>query len=110
MQAHHIISIENASVGMALAKDLLDRQGNILLPVKAVLTASMIAALMRHHIDEITVLADAADSDAPEPQFNLATKLARIDHLFRTHENEAINMQLKNYIINYFTANHHGQD
>ena len=112
MDTQHLITLDHAGAGMILAKDLLDSRGNILVPAKAVLTENLIASLRRHHVEEIAVLAEAADADLPEPaeQFDLAEKLARIDAMFQPHEDEAINMQLKNYVINFFTASHHGKN
>ena len=106
------IALDQATVGMTLSKDLTDSRGNILLPCNAVLTEKMINVLTRHNISEISVIADkeSGASDEATEQLKLQEKMARIELLFKTHEHEAINLQLKNYIINFNTASHHGKN
>ena len=48
---------------MVLSDVLLDRQGQVLLPQGAVLTATMIALLPRHGIDRLPVLRSISEGE-----------------------------------------------
>ena len=79
----------------------------MLLPGGAVLTEAMISSLKRHQVNEISVLKNDG-SDLIEEERNNALKLEqaiqRVDQLFKTHEHEMLNLQLKNYIIHFLTS------
>ena len=79
---YHHLALADVRPGMVLSDVLLDRQGQVLLPQGAILTASIIALLPRHGIDRLAVLRSAADSPAA-PTIDEAVVTARLNHLFR---------------------------
>jgi hypothetical protein len=78
--AYQHLALTEVKPGMILSDELLDQQGNVLLPKGAVLTANTIALLPSHGIDMLAVLrADAAT--VPDP----GVIEQRQAHLFRHH-------------------------
>ncbi len=78
----HHLALADVRPGMVLSDELLDKQGQTLLPEGAVLTASIIALLPRHGIDRLAVL--RADGEvAAAPTVDEAAITARLAHLFR---------------------------
>ena len=77
--AHQLVSLETATAGMILSDDILDPQGQVLLPHGTVLTATTIAALGRHDV----ALLPIAVSGAPAAVIDEAAVTARLDYLFR---------------------------
>ena len=81
------LALADVRPGMVLSDGLLDRQGQMLLPQGAVLTAPIIALLPRHGIEALTVLrhtnisAGGADSAEAAPDYAMLAQ--RLDHLFR---------------------------
>ncbi len=82
--AFHHLALADVRPGMVLSDVLLDRQGQVLLPQGAVLTAALIALLPRHGIEALAVLHGGADSVPPAPDH--AALLQRLAHLFRGHD------------------------
>jgi len=105
MKPHHIIPLDSATAGMTLSDNLSGSRGEVLLPAGAVLTAGMIASLKRHQVNEISVLKDV---DLAEEEQNNRLKLEksieRVNTIFKAHEHEMLNRQLKNYVIHYLTS------
>lgn len=81
--AYMLTDLKAAQPGMVLAEDLLDRQGQMLLPKGVVLSAGMLASLARHDIAMLPIAAGA-----PAPARDPAAIQARVDHLFRKHDRE----------------------
>lgn len=79
--AYQHIALADVRPGMVLSDVLLDRQGQVLLPQGAILTAAIIALLPRHGVDMLAVVPSDAASAAPEPDH--AALQARLAHLFR---------------------------
>ncbi|MES2298933.1 MAG: hypothetical protein V4582_17945 [Pseudomonadota bacterium] len=80
---HQHLPVAEVKPGMVLFDVLLDKQGQVLLPEGAVLTASMIALLPRHGIETLAVVSGPADT---APAAVAATQSAfqeRLDYLFR---------------------------
>lgn len=78
------LALAEVKPGMILSDVLLDRQGQVLLPQGAVLTAATIALLPRHGIVTLAVLREA---DAPGPQGpDAAAVQQRLARLFRKNE------------------------
>lgn len=78
---YHHLALADVRAGMVLSDVLLDRQGQVLLPQGAILTAAIIALLPRHGIDRIAVL---NDGDMPAaPVIDEAAVTARLAQLFR---------------------------
>jgi hypothetical protein len=78
--AYQHIALADVKPGMVLSDVLLDRQGQVLLPQGAILTARIIALLPRHAVEVLAVLREGGDS-APRP--DPAVLQARLAHLFR---------------------------
>jgi hypothetical protein len=79
--AYQLIQLAQATPGMVLSDELLDRQGQMLLPQGAVLTEAMLASLGRHGVAAVPVV--AANS---APPLDPVAVQARLDHVFRRHE------------------------
>jgi hypothetical protein len=82
--AYQHLALSEVKPGMVLSDELLDQQGQILLPKGAVLNERTIALLPRHGIEMLAVLCDDPPS-APPQQQDPAIVEARMAHLFRKH-------------------------
>ncbi|WP_426114885.1 hypothetical protein [Massilia sp. PWRC2] len=78
----HHLALADVLPGMVLSDVLLDRQGQVLLPEGAVLTAAIIALLPRHGIDRLAVLKTEQELP-PAVVIDEAAVTARLRHLFR---------------------------
>lgn len=99
--AHQHLPLTDVKPGMVLSDELLDRQGHVLLPKGAVLTAQIIALLPGHGIGILAVLCEDVAATAPDP----ALIQARLDKLFRkndpdNHDDWATGI-LRSYILDY---------
>lgn len=81
------IRLEDAQVGMELARDLVDRHGTVLLQRGSILNASMLAALARRGVERLRVAGEADDKLALEAE--RARLEARLAHLFRHQDGAA---------------------
>jgi hypothetical protein len=79
------IPLADARPGMVLADVVRDERGNILLSQGMVLTETLLAALARHAILTLAIL--AAEQDGPPPVDAEAVQ-ARLDQLFRNNERD----------------------
>ncbi len=82
--AYQHLALSQVAPGMILSDELLDQQGQVLLPKGAVLTASTIALLPGHGITMLAVLRPAGEGAAqalPDP----GAVARRLDTLFRKH-------------------------
>lgn len=77
--AHQMVSLEDASPGMALSDAILDHQGQVLLAQGTVLTAPMIVSLGRHDVAMLPIAISASETPAP----NLEAVAARVAYIFR---------------------------
>ena len=83
--AYQHLALAQVKPGMILSDVLLDRQGQVLLPAGAVLTAKMLALLPGHGIDVLAVLREAGAEDAaPVPDPTVVEQ--RLNHLFRKND------------------------
>lgn len=80
--AYQHLALAAVKPGMVLSDELLDKQGQVLLPKGAVLTERTIALLPSHDIDMGAVVCDAA----PAAPIDSAAVSARIDHVFRKND------------------------
>ena len=71
--------------GMILSDELLDKQGQVLLPKGAVLSATTIALLPGHGIDMLAVLLPEGTAD-PEATPDPSVIERRLAKLFRKHQ------------------------
>ncbi|SHG37459.1 hypothetical protein [Massilia sp. CF038] len=102
--AYQHLALSEVKPGMVLSDELLDQQGQVLLPKGAVLTARTIALLPGHGIDSLAVLrADALDT--PAAPLDAAAIEARLAHLFRRHdpslEHDWATALLRRYITDF---------
>ena len=81
--AYQHLALSQVKPGMILSDELLDKQGQVLLPKGAVLNANTIALLPGHGIDMLAVLRDG-DEGAPAAPDTAALE-ARLATLFRKH-------------------------
>lgn len=80
--AYKLTELGHARAGMVLGADLLDRQGQLLLPAGAALTENSLAALARHGVAMLPI---RQEQSAAAP-VDVAALQARIDHLFRKND------------------------
>jgi hypothetical protein len=83
--AYQHLALSQVKPGMILSDELLDQQGQVLLPKGAVLTANTIALLPGHGIDMLAVLRPQDASAAAEAPDHAALE-ARLAKLFRKQE------------------------
>jgi hypothetical protein len=79
------LPLADVEPGMVLSDELLDKQGQVLLPAGTVLTEKMLERMPNHGIESLAVVGDAA----PDPVQSAAEReahLARIAMLFRHHD------------------------
>ena len=81
----HTTSLDAAVVGMELAAAICDNHGTVLLPQGCVLTSTIISALQRRGIVEVTVNNTVI---AAEPR-SATDSDARINHVFRRNDSSA---------------------
>src|SRR6476469_3182145 len=82
--AYQHLALSEVKPGMVLSDELLDQQGQVLLPKGAVLNERTIALLPRHGIEMLAVVCDDPPA-APRPVQDPAIIEARLAHLFRKH-------------------------
>jgi hypothetical protein len=75
------IGLDDATVGMELAADLVDPHGTVLLQAGAVLTDTLLAALARRGVARLRVVGEAASEELPDARRERIR--ARLAHLFR---------------------------
>ncbi len=102
--AYQHLALNDVQPGMVLSDELLDRQGQVLLPKGAVLTAQTIALLPSHGIGMLAVVRDDVPGPVEGSQEGCAIE-ARLNHLFR--KNDADNQDdwatgiLRRYMLDY---------
>ena len=85
--AYQHLALADVRPGMVLSDVLLDRQGQVLLPQGAVLTAQIIALLPRHGIEALAVLRHTTSSaDSAEAAPDYAMLQQRLAYLFRNND------------------------
>ncbi|MDB5962203.1 MAG: hypothetical protein JWP59_3497 [Massilia sp.] len=96
------LALADVRPGMVLSDVLLDRQGQVLLPQGAILTAPIIALLPRHGIDRLPVLRSAGAGTAA-PAIDEAAVTARLARLFRRCdlERDSAGAALHDYMLDY---------
>lgn len=101
--AYHHLALADVQPGMVLSDELLDRQGQVLLPKGTVLTAKMLALLPSHHIGVLAVLRSAAENEAAGP--DPSAREQRLNHLFRANDpdnqDDWATGILRRYIVDY---------
>jgi hypothetical protein len=80
--AYQHLALTEVQPGMILFDELVDQQGQVLLPKGAVLTAKTIALLPGHGIDMLAVLREGGAA-GPAPRLDPAAIELRLARLFR---------------------------
>lgn len=81
------LSLAQVQPGMVLSSELLDTQGNVLLPEGTVLTATMIASLPRHGVEMIPVNRDNLNTvERAQEEAARQARIERLALLFRHHD------------------------
>ena len=84
--AYQHLALAEVRPGMILSDELLDRQGQVLLPAGAVLTAATIALLPGHGIDALAVLRAPGDVAQGPPAPHASVIERRLAKLFRKND------------------------
>jgi hypothetical protein len=99
MKPYRLIATDDALAGMQLYEDVCDRAGNVLLPRKTLLSASMISSLLRRAIEVLLVT-----DDAITPEHLAAERervMARVAHLCRHCGDGRANSALRSAVTEY---------
>ncbi len=101
--AYQHLALTEVKPGMILSDELLDQQGQVLLPKGAVLTARTIALLPGHGIDMLAVL--RTDGDGTQARPDASTIERRLAKVFRkndpdNHDDWATGI-LRRYMFDY---------
>ncbi|MES2041883.1 MAG: hypothetical protein V4495_29050 [Pseudomonadota bacterium] len=96
---YHYLPLSKVTPGTVLADDLLDKVGHVLLPAGTTLTERMLQAIAQHDIHQLSVEGDAGTEQ--EEIEDLATKLSRIEKIFRQADDAEPASILKSYVIFY---------
>ena len=102
--AYQHLALSEVKPGMILSDELLDRQGQVLLPKGAVLTAKTIALLPGHDIEMLAVLSNGPTDDREKtPDASVIER--RLARLFRKndiddHDDWATGI-LRRYMLDY---------
>lgn len=95
------LALADLAVGMVLSDDILDQQGQVLLPKGAMLNGATIALLPSHGVEMVAVLREGL----PEQVQDDAAILARLDHIFRNTDiseaDDAATGLLRMYVTDY---------
>lgn len=86
---YHQLALADVRPGMVLSDQLLDLQGQVLLPQGTVLTEAMLALMPRHGIELLPVQTEQVSPE--QAQAERAHHTARIERMFRKTDAEAGN-------------------
>lgn len=100
MKRYRTVDVEEAEEGMQLFEDVVDRQGNVLIPAQTALTASLIRSLERRGIETVQVIDDSVSAE--ELEAARAQAAARLDQLFSRSRGRA-SEELKRAVLAYRT-------
>ncbi|WP_175626126.1 MULTISPECIES: hypothetical protein [Oxalobacteraceae] len=93
---HQQLALDDVTPGMVLADNLLDAQGQILLPKGAELSEQMLESLRRHDISSLRIfMGELSEEEAAAQRAYLQSRLTR---LFRNSDGEDANGLLQNYV------------
>jgi hypothetical protein len=97
------IPLELAGAGMVLEKPILRENGLVLVAEGTMLNDSLIARLKGMEVEFVVVQGRPVDLDGAGDQGLPAQRLARLDHLFRSHGDEWM-LKVKSFLKNHFQA------
>ena len=84
---------------MVLSHDLLDTQGQILLPKGTTLTGKTIESLRRHNIPSVHIVIGVSTPE--EDALRISQAQIRLSYLFRGTEENPTNHLLHEYVSNF---------
>jgi hypothetical protein len=96
---HKQLALSDILPGMVLSHNLLDTQGQILLPKGAVLTEKTIDSMARHNIASVRVV--TGELTAEEDALRTRQAQNRLRYLFRGTEENPVNYLLHQYVSNF---------
>ena len=103
--AYQHLALADVRPGMILSDVLLDKQGQVLLPQGAVLTAATIALLPRHGVEMLPIAQTDAAHHVQQAPIDAAAVEARQDRLFRKNDvdnqNDWATGILRRYMLDY---------
>ena len=79
---HHYLPISKIEAGMILANELLDKQGQVLLPAGTILSKQMLASLLLHDIHQLSVLTNDVEA-TPLNEAHIENTKQRLEVIFR---------------------------
>lgn len=92
-------ALADVTPGMVLSDDLLDPQGQVMLPKGATLTEHMIESLHRHDVVSVRIVMGELTQE--EEAIQQAHFQVRLERLFRKSDNENANGLLHRYISTF---------
>ena len=96
---HQQLDLADIAPGMVLADNLLDTQGQILLPKGVMLTEQTIASLRRHDVASLRIF--MGEQSEEEDAAQRARYQSRLTRLFRKSDDRDANGLLQRYIRNF---------
>ncbi len=96
---HTQLALAEVSPGMILSDDLLDLQGQVLLPKGATLTEQTIESLHRHNVVSLSIM--MGELTPEEEAIQHAHFQLRLERLFRKQDDSPANILLQHYIRNF---------
>lgn len=80
LSSHRFLPLSKVEAGMVLSDEVRDRQGHVLLPAGATITADLLARMPAHGVSALPIAVPADSSDIP---IDRNAVLGRIAHVFR---------------------------
>lgn len=93
------LALDKVEAGMILSDDLLDKQGQVLLPKGVELTEQTIASLQRHGVESLRIVTGELTEEEEAARYNHYR--ARIERLFRRLDDSQANGLLHHYVSNF---------
>lgn len=93
------LALAEVCPGMVLSDDLLDPQGQVLLPQGATLTEKTIASLRKHNVHSLRIM--MGELSAEEEAIQQAHFEERIERLFRKRGNNPAIALLQRYVCTF---------
>ena len=93
------LELDKVSAGMVLSDDLLDSQGQILLPQGTSLTEATLASLRRHDVEILPILCEVLSDDDAAAERERYMK--RIAILFRKHADDDATALMLHYVTHF---------
>lgn len=100
MKVREIVAIDAARPGMRLAGAVTDAAGQVLVPAATELTESLLHALVRREIAELTIECEASE-DPQVREARLAALRQQVEHLFRAAGDGAATRELHRCILDF---------